>query len=52
MDPVSFIHDDIDNCITTIYTNDPDIIAEQNLDYYSSSDGEPYWEEDYGPVSP
>ena len=44
--------DDIDNCITTIYTNDPDIIAEQNLDYYSSSDGEPHWEEDYGPVSP
>ena len=43
--------DDIDNCITAIYTNDPDIIAEQNLDDYST-DGEPYWEEDYGPVSP
>ena len=43
--------DDIENCITAIYTNDPDIIAEQNLDDYST-DGEPYWEEDYGPVSP
>ena len=43
--------DDIENCITAIYTNDPDIIAEQNLDDYST-DEEPYWEEDYGPVSP
>tara|TARA_B100001540_G_scaffold267304_1_gene248794 strand:+ start:1045 stop:1437 length:393 start_codon:yes stop_codon:yes gene_type:complete len=44
--------DDRENCVTAIYTNDPDIIREQNLNsnYPSDDDDQAYWEEDWGPV--
>ena len=45
--------DDRENCVTAIYTNDPDIIRDQNLDsgYPSDDDDDQaYWEEDWGPV--
>lgn len=45
--------DDLENCVTAIYTNDPDIIRDQNLNrnYPSDDDdAQAYWEEDWGPV--